>query len=35
MGTISIFHWLIVLVFLGAPIGGLIFLTIWLARRRK
>jgi hypothetical protein len=35
LGTISIFHWLIVLVFLGAPIGGLIFLGVWLSQRRK
>lgn len=35
MGMMSIWHWIIVLLFLGAPIGGVIAITVLLSRRKK
>jgi hypothetical protein len=35
VGTFSIWHWIIVLVFLGGPVALAVWLGVWLGRRRK
>jgi hypothetical protein len=35
MGSFSIWHWIIVLVFLVGPIGGVAAIIVLLSRRKK